>query len=275
MDFGKKLNFFLNLLVVTIALTLIGFIADLTTIFSNELINKILKSEILKYIPYFLLLASTVLIHNLNQRLKNCEKNTNYNININNRLWNRAVRTLRANILDSLPTPAIKESLDPLMDELLKRLPENGLNFKISIAQPQLDGTFKILSSRGTDPASVHLLESKSNWKERKSFFSSSLLLEEEKPYNKYISGNTNYVNIQRATGIGTAKQHFTVVIKNNSYNDKTFPHNSLAVISIGIPPELSITDEEDQKFYNKIYPSIKSIEAIFLLNLINNKHPK
>lgn len=265
--FGNFENF-LKLLVGGAALSLLGLVADLATISSSGWIQTIVSSKGAKYFPYILIVVMAVTLLYMYRQLVRRAAEVEDTRALSTSLMKRTVRILRAIFVDDLPTPLIRDALDPLLDELAKRLPDSGTGFKISIAAPNIDGTFEILASRGTDPASVHLLESRSNWKLQRSFFSDSLLLDEDKPYFVFTAGGVNYVNIQRPTGIGTSKQHFAVVIKNHRYNAGQYPHNSLAVVSIGIPPKFRLSDAEASALYKKIYPAILAMEAVLLVNI-------
>lgn len=275
----KKIETYLIITGITVFINIIGLIADFSSISESSWFSQVLSSKIMIRFSYFLsiiLLFLAIYIYQvLKKKLEVVEKEYNQEIekehSLNNRHWERMIRTFRAILLNDLPTPSIKDSLDPILDELAKRLPENGINFKMSVAKPLTNGGFKILAARGMDPASIHLIESRSNWIEKKSFFSNGIFLDEDKPYAKYISGSSNYENIQRPTGIGNAKSHFVIAIKNNNYKKDNYPENTLAVLSIGIPSEHSFSDDENQAFYNKIYPIVKTIEANLLINSLNN----
>jgi hypothetical protein len=189
-------------------------------------------------------------------------------------LWKRFVRTHRSIMLDHLPIPSIRDAIEPLLDELSKRLPNNGMNYKVAVAKPEEDGKFKILAERGMDPSSVYIMEQKANWKSRESFFASALFLDEEKKYTKIPSGNHNYVNIQRPAGTGGSVAHFLVAIKSANYYNQ-FPENTISVVSIGIPSGQDFSDEEASHFYSEVYPILKGLESVLLGYLPGSKKIK
>lgn len=268
----KKIKIFIIITGVTFASSIIGLITDLTAIFTSNWFDKVVSSNIVLSLPYITSFALLCLVIYEFKVLKKKTNEINRYYILRNKHWERMIRIFRSILLDNLNTPTIKDTLDPLLDELSKRLPEHGVDFKMSIAIPLNDGSFSIIASRGMDPASIQIIEQRSNWKERKSFFSNGLSLDEDQPFAKYASGTGNYENIQRPTGVGNSKSHFVIAIKNSGYKKELFPEHTLAVLSIGIPIKHSLKDNENEAFYNNIYPIIKTIEAILLLNLLTEK---
>ena len=153
----KKIRLYIIITTIGFTSSIIGLITDLSTFFSSAWYQKIVSSKIMMLIPYlisFLLLC--LVIYEFNVLKRKTKEIGNY-FNLRNKHWERMVRTLRAIILVNLKTPSIKDALDPILDELSKRLPEYGLNFKMSIAVPYENGSFKIIASRGMDPASIQI----------------------------------------------------------------------------------------------------------------------
>lgn len=266
---STRVDYLIRVLLGGVALSFISFIADISEIVSSPWFTALTSSSAMKWLPYILnIVLSTVLII-MYRKLKSEQEQIYSALKIecrmHNNLWNRYVRTLRAIILDFIPTPNVRDTLEPLLDELAKKLPSNGVEFKIAVAKPISNGKFKILAERGMDPASVHSIEQKADWKERRSFFSKALLLSSEEPYDKFATGEENYTNIQRPTGVGSSVSHFLVVINDQMYPDSDFPHNALGVLSIGIPKSHDFSEDEKKLFYEKLFPSIKSIESILL----------
>lgn len=200
--------------------------------------------------------------------LQNKSSSEKYTADLNSSLWRRTIRTLRSIMLPDLPTPQKRDALDPILDELAKRLPNYGKNYKMAIAQPSANGKFKIIAARGMDPGSITKIEQRSDWKENKSFFSNALSLDDNKNFARYKTGGTNYVNIQNPkadrTSASTSSSHFLIAIKSTNYYN-IFPGNTLAILSIGIPLEFDFDESQENSFYMNIYPVTKSIEGILL----------
>ena len=182
-------------------------------------------------------------------------------------LWKRFVRTWRALTLDELPNPSARDALEPLLDELAKRLPGNGAHYKFAIAMPSPDGSFKILAERGMDPTSVFTIEREANWKEKRSFFANALDLL-DRPFAVYSTGTANYLDIQKPQGSGSrptsSGSHFIVAIKHTLYYHQ-MPRNTLALVSIGIPKGQDVPEAGQEALYNSIYPVLKGIEGMLL----------
>jgi hypothetical protein len=266
---SNKADYLIRVLLGSVAFTFISFIADISEIISSSWFTTLTSSSAMRWAPYILnIVLSTVLIimyRTLKSEHEQINKSLEFECRVHNSLWTRYVRTLRAIILDFIPTPNVRDTLEPLLDELAKKLPSNGVEYKIAVARPIPNGKFKILAERGMDPASVHSIEQKADWKARTSLFSSALMLTSDKPYDKYVSGEQNYTNIQRPTGVGSSASHFLVVINDPLYPDSDFPHNALGVLSIGIPKAHDFDEDDADLFYHRLFPIIKSIESILL----------
>lgn len=191
---------------------------------------------------------------------------------LNDTLWKKIIRTLRAIFLKTVSKNTnIQNTLEPLIDELCKRLPDNGTNFKIAIAQPLSNGTFSILHQRGMDAISVTSIQEKANWLSGDSFFAQALSLDEDKPYYTYLSNSDKYVKIQNKASISSSKSHFIVAIKHSNYPDSIFPKNGLGLLSIGIPQKHYFEHEDPSEIclFQDIFPIIKGIESILLTHRV------
>ncbi|MGB7924868.1 MAG: hypothetical protein WCF57_16630 [Pyrinomonadaceae bacterium] len=270
---NNKLSPLLGLLLGGVGLSFLGFIADISEIITSPWFERLISS---KWIPYVLNILLSIFVIYLYRKLKaaytkvdsslaSSKELLKSEVRLNCNLWKRYVRTLRSIVLEGIASPTIRDSLEPLLDELAKKLPNNGVDYKIGLVKPYTDGSFKFLAERGMDPASVHSMEQKSNWKERKSFFANGIYLPDDRPFRKYKSGEPTYSNIQRDQGIGTSISHFVVAIKAPVYPELTFPQNTIAVLSIGISKEYDFPEDQEPVFYDKIFPIVKSIEAMLL----------
>ena len=274
----------LRLLLGGVVLTFLSFVSDVSSIVSSGWFKALLSSSTLRWAPHILNLLLAIFVIYLYRKSQSDYKAVdaalvstrdllNSEGRLNNRLWKRYVRTLRSIVLESISTPGVRESLEPILDELAKKLPDSGVDFKVGLVKPCKDGRFKFLAERGMDPASVHSMEKKSNWKQSQSFFANGLYLSDERPYRKYASGTQNYSNIQRDQGIGSSVSHFVVAIKDPVYSESTFPENTVAVLSIGIPKRHDFDSDEDENlFYERIYPFVKGIESILLNQMTIDK---
>jgi len=269
----SRFKLLLGSLVFIVIIGFISLISDLTQILESDWFKGLMSLNIVKGLPYFLNFLLAIFVIYLYIQLKEeyvkLSNALKSECKLSISLWRRYVRTLRSITLKTIATPNTRDALEPLLDELAKKLPENAVDFKIALAKPYADGSFKILAERGMDPASVYSIEQKSNWKEKKSFFSNGVYLNEESPYGKYESGELNYSNIQRKTGVGTSSSHFVIAIKDPVYPGPTFPENVLGVVSIGIPKKHDFSKDENELFYDKIFSSIKSIESMLLNQII------
>jgi hypothetical protein len=191
-------------------------------------------------------------------------------------LWKRFVRTFRSLALDHIVTPSTRDALGPLLNELARRLPDNGVHHKLAVARPNGSGTFSILAERGMDPTSVATIERLANWKEKRSFFSMALDLT-DRPYETYRSGSTHYLDIQKPEGAGerptTSGYHFIVPLKQDPHYEQ-LPAQTLALISIGIPKGQEFDSAAQEHLYQEIYPAVKSIEAVLLGFLLLGRIP-
>src|ERR1044072_2226231 len=274
----------LRLLLGGVVLTFLSFVSDVSSIVSSGWFKALLSSSTLGWAPHVLNLLLAIFVIYLyrksqtdysavNAALASTTDLLNSEGGLNNRLWKRYVRILRSITLDSISTPGVRESLDPILDELAKKLPDSGVDFKVGLVKPCRDGRLKFLAERGMDPASVHSMERKSNWKQRQSFFANGLYLSDERPYRKYASRTQNYSNIQRDKGIVSSVSHFVVAINDPVYPGSTFPENTLAVLSIGIPKRHGFDSDQDENlFYERIYPFVKGIESILLNQMTIDK---
>lgn len=254
---------------VSVILTFVGLIADVTQIVTSSWFEGLMTSNAIRWAPYIANVILLAFVIHIYRKSKSEQAKMNSSLEfayrVNQSLWIKYVRTLRSIMLEDITKPSVRDTLEPLLNELAKRLPENGVEFKIAIAKPFLDGRFKILAERGMDPTSVHSIEAKSNWKEQKSLFANGLYLSGEKPYSKYKAGGNHYENIQRPQGTGSSVSHFIIVLSDPVYPEAEFPRNALCVLSIGIPQSHDFNDTEEALFYGRIFPVIKSIESMLL----------
>jgi len=267
--------------VITVALIgqifiIFGVIANITQVFESKWFNKVLSSNFFQWVSYALnILLSGFLVYIYIRTKKYgdaCYREVtairsqlSTQMDQEKSLWRRLVRTVRSLALSHIPNPTQRDSLEPMLDELMKRLPNNGVDFKIAVAKPMLDGKFKILANRGMDPPSVYSIEQKADWKLNKSLFSDGLDLDDEKRYCIYNAGEKNYQNIQRTVGTGSSVLHFIVAIKCDFYPLQQFPKKCLGVLSIGIPKNVDYTKDKEEELFLTVYPIVKGIETILL----------
>jgi hypothetical protein len=277
----SKLKRIIQIVVVGQVVLFIGLVADVTTILTSGWFKTVLSADVIWWSSYILNLVLTCLVIYIFRRASKqegsframvkgeqgrLERLKAYDVS----LWKRFTRTFRSIALKDLPTPSTRDALEPLLDELAKRLPDNGAHYKLAIARPNPDGTFKILAERGMDPATVFTIEQMANWKEKRSFFANVLDLDrdDETQYALYYTGETNYLDIQKAAGTGnrpsSSGSHFIVAIKQSTYYHN-LPKHVLALVSVGIPKGREIKEDEQEVFYQNLYPIIKGIEAILL----------
>jgi len=259
----SRVRTIIKIVVVGQLVLLIGLAADLTTIVTSAWFRKLRSWDIFKWSSYILNIVLTVVLiyvfykilmqqgafrdvltieHEKLSRLQTHDT----------RLWKRFIRTWRSLALEDVPNPSKRDALEPLLDELAQRLPNNGVHYKLAIAVPREDGTFKILAERGMDPSSVHTIEQKANWKEKRSFFANALELTDPR-YAIYETGSTNYLDIQRPEGDGrrqtAAGSHFIVAIKNANHYSR-LPKQTLALVSVGVPKGQEIDQNDAEAFY-------------------------
>jgi hypothetical protein len=274
----SKLKTIVRIAVIGQVLMLIGLTADMTTIVTSAWFVRLRSFGLFRLSSYALNLALTGVViyifktasaHEsaLQTMIRNEEAKLSNLIVHDMSLWKRFIRTWRSLALEELPNPSKRDALEPLLDELTKRLPDNGADYKLAIAKPEANGTFKILADRGMDPSTVFTIQQKANWKEKRSLFSNVLESGDAK-YATFPSGSTNYLDIQDKVGVGqrptSSASHFIVPIRHDIYYHK-LPKQTLALVSIGIPKGREIQGDQEQALFQAIYPIIKGIEGVLL----------
>ena len=142
------------------AVLIIGLLASITQIVESKWLDKLFAMNILRGISYTLnVILSVTLVYSYYKLKNNITKYNSEMISTisvhsekqeqENVLWKRLVRILRSFLLDYIPNPTERESLEPMLDELSRRLPNHGIGFKLAISKPLQDGKFKILANRG------------------------------------------------------------------------------------------------------------------------------
>lgn len=276
----------LKAVVVGQVLLVIGLIADLTSIFSSTWFTRLFNFNSVRWLSLilnFILTGVLIRLHrdalrtgaSLRSDIENLADQNEQARRRGIGLWKRFIRTFRAIALQGVPKPAQRDALEPLLDELAKRLPGNGAHYKLAIARPTPDGSFRIIAERGMDPSSVFNIERMANWKEKRSFFANAFDLPEASKFAVYRTADTNYLDIQSPHGSGarptSAGSHFIAAIKQPAYEDLA-PRATLALVSVGIPKGAEIPHAELEGFYHEIYPVLKGIEGILLGYLISEK---
>jgi hypothetical protein len=167
----------LRLLLGGVVLTFLSFVSDVSSIVSSGWFKALLSSSTLRWAPHILNLLLAIFVIYLYRKSQSDYKAVdaalvstrdllNSEGRLNNRLWKRYVRTLRSIVLESISTPGVRESLEPILDELAKKLPDSGVDFKVGLVKPFKNCRLKFLSERGMDTATENSKEKKSKWKQ-------------------------------------------------------------------------------------------------------------
>ena len=111
------------------------------------------------------------------------------------------------------------------------------------------------------------------NWKDlsQKDLFREAFNFDENIPYMKRTTNSDIKDNIKRDSNSVASSSHFVIALKDKEY-EKSYPHGCLAIISIGIPKERDFDSgsNNDEMFYEKIFPTLKSKETFILMTQHN-----
>lgn len=266
------------------AIVFLGIIADITQLAGKGWLKEVVTSAGLRWASLGLCLILTGCLVLMMSRVRKQEgslqiaraalSDDEKSLSNNEKsLSDRFIRTLRPISLGVTSLPPLRDGLEPMLNELARRLPEHGGRYKFAIVRPLATGRFEVLAERGMDVTSVKVIEEQANWKERKSFFSATLNDGGESPYRVFETGKGEYIDLHLALARGerpsSSVQHFIAPLR-DPVTYKNFPNRTVALVSVGIPSgaELS-TDDDCLALYSSIYCVLEHIEALLLVYLI------
>lgn len=272
---------------ITLLLSVLGILADTTTIITNQ----DLKSFLSKLYPYAIVVATLAFAslsvfywwrarrysEELRRSLEGGERDRlTHETQLRERqslefaLLRRLCRVVGSGTpVTSLPD--IPEShIQSLFDELVGALPPDfESHHKFSVARPNADGTFSLIAARGMDPAAIASIEQRASWATGRSFYASLLNDANKAEWRIFPTSDTSYVDTRSAGNSvsrpTSSSSHFLLALRDEDLY-VNLPKQTLALVSVGIPKRIGIPSAEDgEELFKSVLPVAKAIEVLLL----------
>lgn len=268
-----------KLLLASQAIVVVGLLADVTQLAGTGAFESVVSGRALRWVFVALSVALVLLLVRavvragqeaaaLRDQIVRVQKNLERERKCELSLTRRFGRIMQAILLDDIRAPSERDILEPLLNELSRRLVDGGISYKLGVVRPNEDGTFSMLAERGMDPTSIDALERRANWKGRESFFADVVNSDDDSQYFVFQSGTGNYLDLQKEKGRGerptSSRFHFIVPLRDPLvYTD--FPRGCIGLVSVGVPREASFLPAQQRELYDLISPVVRCIEVALL----------